>query len=204
MKKIIALIMACTLIFTSCSPQSIENKTDVEIKDTNVIEDEKAEQYSNTACYVENTSDFEMQESSFMDMERRYFDSIEDTDFTYYIEDIIYADIINQLNSDEYFVENVEVTYISKEYLEELDLTVSNEEWFNNIKSFAEKHGYAASPKEYKRNPDSYKGHVGDLCEAIRVMVTGRTKSPDLYSILKILGKESIRERISFYQEVVL
>lgn len=90
------------------------------------------------------------------------------------------------------------------EYLEELDLTVSNEEWFNNIKSFAEKHGYAASPKEYKKNPDSYKGHVGDLCEAIRVMVTGRTKSPDLYSILKILGKESIRERISFYQEVVL
>ena len=121
MKKIIALIMACTLIFTSCSPQSIENKTDVEIKDTNVIEDEKAEQYSNTACYVESTSDFEMQESSFMDMERRDFDSIEDTDFTYYIEDIIYADIINQLNSDEYFVENVEVTYISKEYLEELE-----------------------------------------------------------------------------------
>ena len=56
-----------------------------------------------------------------MDMERRDFDSIEDTDFTYYIEDIIYADIINQLNSDEYFVENVEVTYISKEYLEELE-----------------------------------------------------------------------------------
>lgn len=90
------------------------------------------------------------------------------------------------------------------EYLEELDLTVSNEEWFSSIKDFAEKHGYAASPKEYKKNPDDYKGHVGDICEAIRVMVTGRTKSPDLYSILKILGKESIEKRINFYQEVIL
>lgn len=90
------------------------------------------------------------------------------------------------------------------EYLEGLDLEVSNEDWFFGVKEFSVKHGYAASPKEYKKNPEQYQGHVGDICEALRVMVTGRTKSPDLYSILKILGKESIRNRINFYQEVVL
>lgn len=121
MKKIIALIVVCTLIFTSCSPQSIENKSDVEIKYIDITEDENAEQYTNTTYYVENSSNFETQEMVFMDMERSDFDSLEDTDFKYYIEDTIYDDIISQLNSDEYFVENVEAKYISKEYLEELE-----------------------------------------------------------------------------------
>ena len=46
-----------------------------------------------------------------------------------------------------------------------------------------------------------FKGHVGDLCEAIRVMVTGRTKSPDLFSIMKVLGKDRINERINSFEK---
>lgn len=121
MKKMIALILACTLIFTSCSPQSIENITDVEINYTDAVEDETTEKYSYTESYVENSSNSEMQEISFMDIERSEFDSLEDMDFKNYIEDIIYSDVIRLLNSAEYFVENVEATYISKEYLEELE-----------------------------------------------------------------------------------
>ena len=90
---------------------------------------------------------------------------------------------------------------LMKEYVEELDLTKTNEEWFNMTKDFATRHGYAASPKEYKKTPDAYKGHVGDVCEALRVMVTGRTKSPDLFSIMKILGKDRINERIELYKK---
>ena len=80
-----------------------------------------------------------------------------------------------------------------------LDLDVNNEEWFNKIKEFAIESGYASSPKEYKNDPEKYKGHVGDICEAIRVMITGRLKSPDLFSIMKILGKERIISRINLY-----
>ena len=47
------------------------------------------------------------------------------------------------------------------------------------------------------------KGHVGDICEAIRVMVTGRRQSPDLFSIMKILGKENIRNRVELYKKSV-
>ena len=83
-----------------------------------------------------------------------------------------------------------------------LDLTVDNETWFNGVKEFASKNGYAANPKDYKQNPDQYKGHVGDICEAIRVMITGRLKSPDLYSIMKILGKDRILNRINYYKKV--
>ena len=79
-------------------------------------------------------------------------------------------------------------------------LEVDNETWFNEVKDFATKNGYAASPKNYKNNPEQYKGHVGDICEAIRVMITGRLKSPDLFSIMKILGKERILKRIEMYK----
>ena len=70
-------------------------------------------------------------------------------------------------------------------------------------KDFATKNGYAASPKDYKKNPELYKGHVGDVCEALRVMVTGRNKSPDLFSIMKILGKNRIKSRINLYKEYI-
>ena len=86
-------------------------------------------------------------------------------------------------------------------YLKVLNLDVTNEEWFNAIKQFAVENGYAANPKEYKKSPEDYKGHVGDVCEAIRVMVTGRTKSPDLFQIMKILGKERIKERINMFSK---
>ena len=88
-----------------------------------------------------------------------------------------------------------------KDYINNyLDLEVDNETWFNEVKDFATKNGYAASPKDYKNNPEQYKGHVGDICEAIRVMITGRLKSPDLFSIMKILGKERILKRIEMYK----
>ena len=81
-----------------------------------------------------------------------------------------------------------------------LDLDTNNEEWFNTVKEFASLNGYASSPKDYKNNPENYKGHVGDICEAIRVMITGRLKSPDLFSIMKILGKDKIINRIELYR----
>ena len=50
--------------------------------------------------------------------------------------------------------------------------------------------------KEYKANPENFPGHVGDISTVIRVTITGRCNTPDLYEILKVLGKESIQKRI--------
>lgn len=84
-------------------------------------------------------------------------------------------------------------------YSEEAD----NNEWFSTLKDLAEKNGFAREVKEYKANPDAYKGHVGDVSNVIRVAVTGRTKSPDLYSIMKALGKDRVSERISAYKGAI-
>ena len=118
-------------------------------------------------------------------------------EFSYAIDDMFKNENYKKFDGDkEYDVEFV-LDYVNN-YLK---LDISNEEWFNEMKDFAVKNGYAASPKDYKKNPDDYKGHVGDICEAIRVMITGRLKSPDLFSIMKILGKNRILERINLYKE---
>lgn len=68
--------------------------------------------------------------------------------------------------------------------------------WMNRLKKLAQENGYAAEVKEYKQNPELYKGHIGDVCETVRVCLTGKTKSPDLYELLKIIGKDSFQRRV--------
>lgn len=109
--------------------------------------------------------------------------------------------MFKQENYQKYDGDKIYDVELIKEYMEQIDLTVTNDEWFNKTKEFAIEHGYAGSPKEYKKSPEEYKGHVGDICEALRVMITGRTKSPDLFSIMKILGKDRINNRIEQYKE---
>lgn len=69
------------------------------------------------------------------------------------------------------------------------------ETWFNKIKDLAQDFGYAREVKEYKENPDSYKGHVGDISTILRVVFTKETMTPDLYEIMKLLGKGRMQER---------
>lgn len=68
--------------------------------------------------------------------------------------------------------------------------------WFNKIKDLSVSLGYAASPKEYKQNPEAFKGHVGDVSAVLRMAVTGRVNSPDMFTVMNILGKEKVTERL--------
>lgn len=71
------------------------------------------------------------------------------------------------------------------------------QDWFPTVQELAVELGFAKVPKEYKKTPDQFKGHVGDVAGVIRVAVTGRLNTPDLYSIMKILGEEKVTERIN-------
>ena len=118
-------------------------------------------------------------------------------EFSYAIDSMFEKEDYSKFDGDKTYDTNLVLDYVNNY----LDLEVDNEIWFNKVKEFAEANGYAASPKDYKKNPDDYKGHVGDICEAIRVMLTGRLKSPDLFSIMKILGKDKIIKRIELYNK---
>ena len=81
------------------------------------------------------------------------------------------------------------------------DPTVDNNAWFENVKSIAEQIGFAPDVKVFKADPTAYPGHVGDVSMFIRVAVTGKLNSPDLYTIMQIIGKDKVNERINAFIE---
>ena len=68
--------------------------------------------------------------------------------------------------------------------------------WFGKIKQVAGENGFATDMKAYKANPSDYKGSVADVAKILRVLVTGREQTPDLYAIMKILGKDKTLQRL--------
>ena len=117
-------------------------------------------------------------------------------------ESIIYMYNNKFLNSNtEYQFGNIndkeEVKKILASYLEKhFNMQDDKQTWFDKIKDLSEEFGYAREVKEYKQNPDNYKGHVGDVSTVLRVALTGRQNTPDLYEIMQVLGEASIKTRI--------
>jgi glutamyl-tRNA synthetase len=84
--------------------------------------------------------------------------------------------------------------YINNFYNESDD----KEAWFNHVKELTESlDGYTSDMKAYKENPDAYKGNVADVSTVIRVAITSKDQTPDLYEIMRLLGKEEIINRIN-------
>ncbi|MCR4581031.1 MAG: glutamate--tRNA ligase [Bacilli bacterium] len=84
--------------------------------------------------------------------------------------------------------------YINNYYNENDD----KETWFEHVKELTESlEGYTSNMKEYKENPDAFKGNVADVSTVIRIALTGKNMTPDLYEIMKLLGKDRIDERIN-------
>ncbi len=96
-----------------------------------------------------------------------------------------------QVISDKESIEKILKLYIEKYYNENDD----KQTWFDKIKELAGEMGYAKEVKEFKANPGKYKAHVGDVSTVLRVALTGRTNTPDMYEIMQILGKDRIKSR---------
>lgn len=84
-----------------------------------------------------------------------------------------------------------------KQYLTVFDLNDDRTAWFDRIKALCAPLGFAAETKEYKASPESYKGSAGDLSTVLRIAVTGRRNTPDLCSIMQVLGRDTCEERIN-------
>lgn len=82
-------------------------------------------------------------------------------------------------------------------YLEKFDKSFDNSAWFESVKQVADEIGFAPEMKLYKKNPEQYKGSVGDVSTFIRIAVTGRTNTPDLFEIIGVMGEEMMKNRIN-------
>lgn len=89
-----------------------------------------------------------------------------------------------------------DVKEIITRYLDSYDHADDQETWFNKIRNIASDMGYAAKPKDYKKHPEEYKGHVGHVSTVIRIALMGRSQSPDVWEIQQILGEKRVKERL--------
>ena len=123
--------------------------------------------------------------------------------------DLIYAkqifDFISYFFDDYFKIEDAypencspeDVKAILTKYVETYDHNDDQSAWFDKIRELGTELGYAAKPKDYKKNPDQFKGSVADVSTAIRIAVMGRSQSPDVWEIQQILGEERTRARLA-------
>ena len=91
------------------------------------------------------------------------------------------------------------INLYSEKYYDEND---DKETWFNKIKELSEACGYASNMKDYKENPENYKGSVADISNIIRVAITTKTTTPDLYEIMRLLGMERVQKRLEQIKDI--
>ena len=89
-----------------------------------------------------------------------------------------------------------DIPLILEKYTESYDHGDDQSTWFGKIRDIASELGYALKPKDYKKQPELYKGHVGHVSTVIRIALTGRAQSPDIWSIQQIMGENMTRRRI--------
>lgn len=112
-----------------------------------------------------------------------------------------YNELFNQdvLENGYEFGDNIEpddVKNLLENYAKIHDTNVDKDIWFVNLKVLADDNGYCSNMKEYKLNPASYKGSIADVAGIIRVAITNRQNTPDIYSIMKVMGDSVVKTRI--------
>ena len=111
--------------------------------------------------------------------------------YSYFFDDYKTLDFeIDALNKDKELICN-----IFNKYANEFDGSITKEEWFNSVKNMATEFNFCTDNKQYKLDPTKYNGNTATFCNILRVCITGRQNSPDLYSICKVLGKEELQTR---------
>ncbi len=96
--------------------------------------------------------------------------------------------------NDKEKIKEILTNYLEKYYNENDD----KQTWFDKIKELAGSLGYATEVKEYKQNPDIYPGHVGDVSTVIRVALTSKSNTPDMYEIMNVLGSNQVTKRLNY------
>ncbi len=94
-------------------------------------------------------------------------------------------------------ITSADAASILRSYSVVYDPTQDKQAWFDTIKSICSELGFCPDVKEYKKNPDAFKGHVGDVSTVIRIAITGRRMTPNLCSIMQQLGVDTVNKRLA-------
>ena len=110
----------------------------------------------------------------------------------------MYDELFNNLNYEWQNITNKEdIKNILNLYISKYDVNDDKDTWFNKMKEVCDTLGYASDMKVYKENPNNYKGNIADVSNVLRVSLTTKSMTPDLYEIMKLLGKERMEKRFN-------
>ncbi|MBR3914057.1 MAG: glutamate--tRNA ligase [Alphaproteobacteria bacterium] len=109
-----------------------------------------------------------------------------ENDIAYFFDDTFTCDL--SAFTEELHISVDEMKEIAKEFKAVYSKDDDKNVWFGKIKEIAEKHGFATDMKAYRENPSAFKGSISDVANVLRICITGRTQSPDLYQIMQLLG----------------
>ena len=129
------------------------------------------------------------------------WDEVKDKIF-YFFDELFYNETAEQVELPKtLLLENAKA--IIEEYAKKFTFNIgSQENWFEELKVIGAELGYCANRKEFKANPEAYKGMISDVAGAVRSALSHRTNTPDLYTIMQIIGEEKVRERFNRFLEL--
>jgi len=110
---------------------------------------------------------------------------------SYMYDELFYQEKNNDLTKKPFYLKETLEDYLENIYDEADD----KETWIKKIKEFCPKYSFCPDMKEYREHAENYVGSLADFCELLRIGATRRTITPDLYEILRILGKEKLKKR---------
>ena len=108
-----------------------------------------------------------------------------------------YDEIFASRNVEKLEIPQKHITEAVESYMSTYSHVSDKDEWFENTKVAAQEAGYALDRKDLKENPEKYKGGLADFAKIIRVKLTGKTRTPDLYTIMQIMGENRVRIRLN-------
>ena len=110
----------------------------------------------------------------------------------------MYDELFTNLNYEwQNITDKEEIKNILNLYISKYDVNDDKDTWFNKMKEVCDTLGYASDMKAYKENPNNYKGNIADVSNVLRVGLTTKSMTPDLYEIMKLLGKERMEKRFN-------
>ena len=109
---------------------------------------------------------------------------------------LFYDSLYQQIDSYPEGFSKDDIKAILEEYVNTYTVFEDNNAWFEHIKGICSKFGFSPDTKAYKASPESFKGHVGDVSTFIRIALTGKANSPDLFEIMNIIGKDRVVARL--------
>ena len=111
-----------------------------------------------------------------------------------------YDNIFASLDKENLEISENDITEATKAFMSTYSHVSDKDTWFENMKKAAENAGYALDRKDLKATPEKYKGGVADFAKIIRVKLTGKTRTPDLYTIMQIMGEDRTSKRLKHNQ----